>query len=102
MVPKENQPKDAVVKVGTKGVLLRCTVTDTHRVTSMEWAATVCINLLQFYCFKGLVSNYRRGSYKTGQRACEVLPLRKGGAKKVLVMLKGGHKKFWGRLYTGA
>ena len=46
MVPKENQPKDAVVKAGTQGVVLRCTVTDTRRVTSMEWAATVCTIVL--------------------------------------------------------
>ena len=26
-----------------------------------------------------------------GGGACEVLPLRKGGAEKVLAMLKGGH-----------
>ena len=34
----------------------------------------------------------------------EVLPLRKGGggAEKVLAMLKGGHKKFWGRFYAVA
>ena len=34
--------------------------------------------------------------YKTGGGggSCEVLPLRKGGAQKVLAMLKGGHKKF--------
>ena len=44
----------------------------------------------------------RRGGYKTGGRACEVLPLRKGGTEKVLAMLKGGHKKFWGSFYAVA
>ena len=39
---------------------------------------------------KGLVTNYGEGG-----GGCEVLPLRKGGAEKVLAMLKGGgHKKF--------
>ena len=36
----------------------------------------------------------RGGSYKTGGGGCEVLPLRKGGAEKVLAMLKGGYNKF--------
>ena len=45
----------------------------------------------------------RGGGYKTGGGgACEVLPLRKLGAEKVLAMLKGGHKKFWGRFYVVA
>ena len=35
-----------------------------------------------------------------GGRASEVLPLRKGGAEKVLAMLKGGHKQFWGSFYA--
>ena len=43
-----------------------------------------------------------RGGYKTGGGAREVLPLRKRGAEKVLAMLKGGHKKFWGSFYTVA
>ena len=29
-------------------------------------------------------------------------PYEKGGAEKVLAMLKGGHKKFWGRFYVVA
>ena len=37
-----------------------------------------------------------------GGWAREVLPLRKGGAEKVLAMLKGGHKKFWGSFYVVA
>ena len=37
-----------------------------------------------------------------GGEACEVLPLRKGGAEKVLAMLKGDHKKFWGSFYAVA
>ena len=38
-----------------------------------------------------------RGGYKTGGGgACEVLPLRKrGGAEKVLAMLKGGGVSFY-------
>ena len=44
-----------------------------------------------------------RGGYKTGGgRVCEVLPLQKGGAEKVLAMLKGGAKSFNGRFYTVA
>ena len=34
--------------------------------------------------------------------AREVLPLQKGGAEKVLAMLKGGHTKFWGSFYAEA
>ena len=37
-----------------------------------------------------------------GGGAREVSPLRKGGAEKVLAMLKGGHNKFWGSFYTVA
>ena len=47
----------------------------------------------------GLVTNYLWGGrgYKTGGGACEVLPLRKGGADKGLAMLKGGGaQQFWG------
>ena len=52
---------------------------------------------------KGLVTNYGKGGgYKTRCGACEVLPLRKGGAEKVLAILKGGHKKFWGSFYAVA
>ena len=29
-------------------------------------------------------------------------PYEKGGAEKVLAMLKGGHKKFWGLFYAVA
>ena len=50
-----------------------------------------------FKLYKGLVTNYREGGYKTGGGACEVLPLRKGRMEKVLAMLKGGrHEKVWG------
>ena len=35
-----------------------------------------------------------KGGYNTGVGACEVLPLRKGGAETVLAMLKGGIKRF--------
>ena len=44
-----------------------------------------------------------RGRLQNGRGAREVLPLRKvGGAEKVLAMLKGGHKKFWGSFYAVA
>ena len=43
-----------------------------------------------------------RGGYKTGGGAREVFPYEKGGAEKVLAMLKGGHKKFWGSFYVVA
>ena len=29
-------------------------------------------------------------------------PYEKGGRKNLLAMLKGGHKKFWGRFYAVA
>ena len=43
-----------------------------------------------------------RGGYETGGGAREVLPLRKGGAEKVLAMMKRRHNKFWGRFYVVA
>ena len=52
-------------------------------------------------CTKGLVTNYGEGGLQNGG-ACEVLPLRKGGTQKVLAMLKGVHKRFWGSFYTVA
>ena len=57
---------------------------------------------------KGLVTNYGEGGgglqNGRGVGAREVLPLRRGGggAQKVLAMLKGGHKKFWGSFYAVA
>ena len=41
-----------------------------------------------------MVTNYGGGGggYKTGGGACEVLPIRKGGAEKVLAMPKGAQK----------
>ena len=56
------------------------------------------------YHTKGLVTNYGEGGLQNGRGgAREVLPLHKGGAEeKVLAMLKGGHKKFWGRFYVVA
>ena len=44
----------------------------------------------------------RGGATKREGGANEVLPLRKWGAEKVLAILKGGHKKFWGRFYAVA
>ena len=38
----------------------------------------------------------RRRATKREEGSCEVLSQRKGAAGKALVMLKGGHKKFWG------
>ena len=43
-----------------------------------------------------------RGVYIKGGGASEVLPLRKRVAEKVLAMLKGVHKKFWGNVYVEA
>ena len=52
---------------------------------------------------KGLVTNYGEGgATKREGGAREVLPLRKGVAEKVLAILKGGHKKFWGSFYAVA
>ena len=42
------------------------------------------------------------GATKRERGAREVLPLQKGGAEKVLAMLKGGHKTFWGSFYVVA
>ena len=39
---------------------------------------------------------------REGGGACEVLPLQKWGRKKVLALLKGGLKKFWGSFYVVA
>ena len=47
---------------------------------------------------KGLITNYGEG----GATKHEVLPLQKGGAEKVLAMLKGRHKMFWSRFYAVA
>ena len=46
----------------------------------------------------------RRGGYKTGGGGGtrSFTPTKRGGAEKVLAMLKGGHKKFWGRFYAVA
>ena len=53
--------------------------------------------------YKGVVTNYGEGGLQNGRgEACEVLPLRKGGAEKVLAILKGGHIQFWGRFYMVA
>ena len=61
------------------------------------------MNYIPLSILKGLVTNHGEGGgYKTGGGAHEVLPLRKGGAEKVLAMLKEGHKKFWGRFYVVA
>ena len=53
---------------------------------------------------KGLVTNYGEGGgYKTGGGGhVKFYPYEKGGAEKVLAMLKGGHKKFWGSFYAVA
>ena len=51
---------------------------------------------------KGLVTNYGEGGGAIKWEGGHVkLPLRKGGAEKVLAMMKGGgHKKFWGSFYA--
>ena len=50
---------------------------------------------------KGLVTNYGEGG-ATKREGGHVKFYEKGGAEKVLAMLKGGHKKFWGSFYTVA
>ena len=46
----------------------------------------------------------RGGGYKTGGGGhVKFYPYKKGGgAEKVLTMLKGGHKRFWGTFYPVA
>ena len=44
---------------------------------------------------RGGLQNARGGHVK-------FYPYEKGGAEKVLAILKGGHKKFWGRFYAVA
>ena len=55
---------------------------------------------------KGLVTNYGEGGGATkreGGGHVKFYPYEKGGgAEKVLAMLKGGHKKFWGSFYAVA
>ena len=54
---------------------------------------------------KGLVTNYGEGGGLQNGRGGHVkfCPYEKGGgAEKVLAMLKGGHKKFWGHFYVVA
>ena len=45
-----------------------------------------------------------RGGLQNGRGGGHVKfnPYEKGGAEKVLAMLKGGHKKFWGSFYAVA
>ena len=52
-----------------------------------------------------MVTNYGEGGLQNGRGGGHVkfYPYEKGGgAEKVLAILKGGHKKFWGRFYTVA
>ena len=48
-----------------------------------------------------MVTNYGEGGGATKREGGHVkfYPYEKGGAEKVLAILKGGHKKFWGRFY---
>ena len=44
-----------------------------------------------------------RGGLQNGRGGhVKFYPYEKGGAEKVLAMLKGGHKKFWGSFYSVA
>ena len=44
-----------------------------------------------------------RGGLQNGRGGhVKFYPYEKGGAEKVLAILKGGHKKFWGRFYAVA
>ena len=50
---------------------------------------------------KGLVTNYGEGgATKREGGHVKFYHYEKGGAEKVLAMLKGGHKKFWGSFYV--
>ena len=52
---------------------------------------------------KGLVTDYREGGAtkrEGGGGHVKFYPYEKGGAEKVLAMLKGGHRKFWGSFYA--
>ena len=49
-----------------------------------------------------LITGRGGATKREGGGSCEVLPLPKGEAQKVLAMLKGGHKKFWGSFYEVA
>ena len=51
-----------------------------------------------------LITGRGGATKREGGGAREVSPLRKGGAEKVLAMLKGGGglQKFWGRFYVVA
>ena len=54
---------------------------------------------------KGLVTNYGEGGLQNGRGGGtrSFTPMKRGGgAEKVLAMLKGGHKKFWGSFYAVA
>ena len=44
----------------------------------------------------------RGGATKREGGHVKFYPYEKGGAEKVLAMLKGGHKKFWGSFYAVA
>ena len=52
----------------------------------------------------GLVTNNgEEGGLQNGRwGACEVLPLRKGGAEKVSAILKGEAQRVWGSFYAVA
>ena len=44
-----------------------------------------------------------RGGLQNGRGGhVKFYPYKKGGAQKVIAMLKGGHKKFWGSFYAVA
>ena len=44
-----------------------------------------------------------RGGLQNGRGGhVKFYPYEKGGAEKVVAILKGGHKKFWGRFYAVA
>ena len=54
-------------------------------------------------CSKGLVTNYGEGGLQNGRGGhVKFYPYEKGGAEKVLAVLKGGHKKFWGSFLCGS
>ena len=52
-------------------------------------------------CLESVYQLQGGGGYKTGGGSSEVL-LYKKGERERFVILKGGHKRFWGSLNTGA
>ena len=68
---------------------------------------TVSVGVVTPSLVKGILRDWSlitgRGGYKTGGGGhVKFYPYEKGGAEKVLAVLKGGQKKFWGSFYAVA